>query len=536
MKTLNKIQLIVIIALVVLGAYTFGSPYLIRKSGVAVVSVSNPSCNNVNPGDIITEVGGNQINSIQDFNSLKFSSNQFISLVVNAGPGGCVALSDGSIGISATDVVSQKIQYGVDLVGGKEYTVDTSTIPTGQIQNVSNILNVRTVYLGLAGTNVEVVGGQLKIIAGTNTNVNQLLFRGNLEGNIQEGIAFQNGQGNLMIGNDNFTVQMIGSNYKINGSTYSQGGSFYLDGVKTTITNNTNTSVILSLTFLNNSDVLGEVPGYQQTSFDSTTGNYNFNTLVSIDSAAGKRFNAITQNIKTTVIGNQINLDAALAFTLDGDSLSNLGIPVSLKGQSLANIYVIVVDQSRDSLLSKEALVKAAIHSGTLPSALAISSSKNIIPSQTNNAILSLGIIVFALVVAPVAAGTKYKKFKHNSLSILIGAAEIFAIVSIFVAFQIFSKINVTFDFPAVVGITLVAINWMVNVISINLFSHAQKDLIVKLGYRKLFSVTALSKILLFVSAIVFAALGYGTAGITILIGLFLDIVIFRSFYKSFVS
>jgi len=536
MKVWNKVQLAIILVFVALGSYVFISPYLIKNPGVTVVSVSNPECKNVRIGDVITEAGGNQIRVIDDFNSLKFQPKQFVAIVVNAGPGACTALSDGTIGINAKEITTRGITFGVDLVGGTKYTINTSSIAANDLKNVSRILSVRTSYLGLTGTKATVENGKLEIITGKETSVNQLLFKGYLEGRIEEVVVFKNDAGYLMVGNNNYTVKKIGENFLINNGTYSLGDSFYLKDVKTYIANSTNTSLILSLTVFNNSDILSEVPGYSQVGLDKTSGNYNFNVLISLSPAGGRRFNEITQNIKTIVYGSQLNLDAALVFNLDGNDLSRLGIPASIKGQDLATLYIIVSDPSQESLLNKKSLLEATINSGSLPSALSVLSSEEVAATEKNNLLPSLGIVAFLITIVPMVLGGKFKKFKHNSLSILIGFAEIFSVVAIFALLQILYKLNSAFDFGALAGVVLLSVNWAINVASINLSTHKQLNIALKIKYRKIVSLTGISKILLLVVAVALASYGYGSIGIVVFVGVFLDILLFRPFYKSFVS
>ena len=83
MKLLTKVQVVVILACVAVGIFAFASPYFLGKSGVIVVSITNPECQNIHAGDTITEVEGKQIKGIQDFVSLRFQPKLFVSMVVN---------------------------------------------------------------------------------------------------------------------------------------------------------------------------------------------------------------------------------------------------------------------------------------------------------------------------------------------------------------------------------------------------------------------------------------------------------------------
>lgn len=402
-------------------------------------------------GDIITEAGGNQITGANDFNSLKFQPNQFISLVVNSGPGGCISFSNGTLGITTNDQGYSGIMFGVDLVGGTRYKIDTAGIPTSQLQNISHVLSIRTSYLNLPDVKIQ-NDGTLQIVAEKNVNVNKLLFPGYFEGAIQVGYIFSNNATNFMIGSYNYSIERNGDNYLINNKSYSLNNAFYLNNVKVTIANETNTSIILSFTVFNNSDILGEIPGYSQLLRDSNTGIYTFSTLVGLSSQAGKRFTDITQNIKTIVSGNNLNLDAALVFLLDGNEINRLGMPSTLKGQTLSNIYVVLSNPSQQNILSQKSIVEASIGGGVLPYNLTILSSEPVPPTQLNNTLPSLGIIVFAIAIVPLLIGGKFKKMKHNLISILIGSAELFSVISLFAALQIFYNLNLAFGFLALIG------------------------------------------------------------------------------------
>jgi hypothetical protein len=533
MKVLNQVQLVAILIFVALGSFIFLSPYLSKKTGAIVVDVSNPDCQNIHAGDVITEAGGNQVQSMQDFNSLKFQQNQFVSIVVNSGPGGCKALSDGTLGINAKSTSSQGMLLGVDLIGGRKYVINA--IPVDKIQNTTAVLNARIQYFGISGIKIEKSGAEIDITAPDSTNVKQILFPGYFEGSVEEQVAL--GSSTLVyVGDTNYTVVQNGGKFLIGGDMHSVGESFYLKDVKATIENATNDSVILSFQIYNNSDILGEVPGYAQFGFDQSSGFYSFSIVISLKPTAAKKFGEVTQNIKTVISGNQVNLNAMLVDKLDGIGISRLGIPVTLKNQNLNNVAIVAYDSNKGVLTNKKILIEAAVNSGYISYNLSIARTEEIQSTQKNNVIPSLVAIVALLVAAPLVMGRKYKKMKHNSISILIGAAEIFSVVSLFAAFQLFYKLNIMFDFAALVGIMLLSLNWMFEVVAINLSRHAQKELTVRVRYKKIISVTGMLKVALFIGTIGLAAYGYGNLGIIIFSGLILDFILFRPFYKSFVS
>ena len=535
MKVLVKIQFIIVLALVVVGVSAFAYSAVIKKSGVSVVSISNPDCQNIHVGDIITEVGGNQIKGIQDFASAKFLPKQFVSLVVNSGPGGCTALADGSVGIEVKEMRSSKIIFGVDLVGGMKYVLNT-TSPANQMQNISSILKSRASYMGFTDVKIQIFGNDLGIVAGKDINVNKLLFRGVFEGNVEEGVALKNNAGNLLIGTNNYTVTKVGDNYLIGNETHSINDVFYLNGVKTEIVNKTNTSVIISLTVFNNSDNLGEIPGYSQMSFDKNTETYSYNTPIKLTTQAGKRFNEITQNIKTIVVGTQTSLDAVLVYKVDEIEISRLGMPTSLKGEELASIFVIATDKSQENLMAKKNILETTINAGMLPYPVSVLSSTEIEANQKNNMIPSIGVIVFSICAVPMIFAVKHKKLKESSLAVVIGAAEMFVIFSLFIAFQIFYKLTFALDFAAVLAVVLLSVNWAINIISFNLSKHSQKDIVIKIKYKKIISITGLTKFLLILISFVFAAYGFSSAAGILFIGIVFDFLVFRSFYRGIVS
>jgi len=535
MKVWLKVQLTIILALLGIGGGLFGSHYLIKKQGVVVVSTANKDCKNLNPGDIITEAGGNQIGNSNDFKSARFQPRQFVSLVVNSGPGGCVALDDGSLGIDVKDVSENAINFGVDLAGGKKYTLDTSDVPDSMLKNITNTLRVRTLYLGLGDVKIEDSNGRIVLVANENTDVKQLLFRGLLDANVQEEFSLKNGSSSFILGVNNYTISKVGNNYAIGNATHSLGDSFYLGNVKTVLKNETNSSVTLAFNIFNNSGILGEVPGYSQLSQDPSTGIYSYSMLVGLSPEAGRKFSEITQSIKTVVIGTQINLDAILVFNLDGSELSKLGLPVSLKGQNLNSIYIVVSDLSQPNLLKKKALVEASINGGSLPKEIKIAQSENIAATQKENAFAVAVVIVASLFVAPMILGNKFKKLKHNMFSVLIGTSEIAAIFSLFMLLITY-RVNFSLDFPALIGLMLLSINWMINVVSLNLSAHAQKEMTLRIKYKKILSISGLTKILILLVAIWFSFFGYSTTAVVVFLGIMLDIILFKPFYKNFVQ
>ncbi len=533
MKVLNQMQLVVILVFVAIGAFVFLFPYSTIKAGVAVVDVSNSNCQSIHVGDVITEAGGNSIQSVDDFASIKFQPLQFVSVVVNSGPGGCIALSDGTLGISVKQTSYHGIALGVDLVGGKKYVINT--VPSDHVQNITAILNARVGYFGIIGIKIQNSGSEIVIVAPESTNINKILFPGYFEGGVEEQIALGNAAV-VYVGDTNYTITQTGNKFLINDNTHSVGDNFYLKDVKVTIENATNSSIILSMQIFNNSDIIGEPPGYAQSGYDKNSGFYSFSTVISLKSNAAKKFNEITKNIKSVINGNQVNLDGMLVGKLDGTELSRLGIPVTLKGQDLNNVAVVIYDSSKDSLTNKRILAESTINSGYVPYDLSISRTENIKPSQENNVIPLVAVIAAALVAAPIVLGIKYKKMKHNSISILIGAVEIFSVFSLFSALQFFYKLNIVFDFAAMVGIALVSLNWMFEVVALNLSRHAQKVLEIRIRYKKIISVTGLSKVALLILAVALAVYGYQTICIIIFIGIILDLILFRPFYKSFIS
>jgi hypothetical protein len=533
MKVLNQVQLVVILIFVALGSFIFLSPYLTKKTGAIVVDISNPDCQNIHAGDVITEAGGNQVQSVQDFNSLKFQPNQFVSIIVNLGPGGCKALSNGTLGISAKATSSQGILFGTDLIGGRKYIINT--IPINRIQNITATLNARVQYFGISGIKIQNSGSEIDITAPESTNVNQILFPGYFEGSVEEQVTL--GSSALVyVGSTNYTVAQSGNGFLVGDDMHSIGESFYLKDVKVTIENATNNTVVFSFQIYNNSDILGEVPGYAQSGFDQSSGFYSFNTVISLKPSAAGKFAEVTQNIKTVISGNQVNLNAMLVDKLDGTEVSRLGIPVTLKNQNLNNVAIVAFDSSKGALANKKILIESTVNTGYIPYSLSIARTEEIQPTQKNNVIPSLAAVIVLLVAAPLVIGRKYKKMKHNLISILIGAAEIFSVVSLFAAVQLFYRLNVVFDFTALVGIMLLSLNWMFEVVAINLSRHAQKEMSIRVKYKKIISSTGLMKVVLVLVAVGVAAYGYGNFGIIIFGGLILDFILFRPFYKSFVS
>jgi len=93
--------------LILIGASLFFiiSPLVLSSGGIVVSGVSpDQKCSSINEGDKITQIAGYTITSPEDFDKAvaEVKANSIITIVINDGPGNCVAVKDGSLGFQVS--------------------------------------------------------------------------------------------------------------------------------------------------------------------------------------------------------------------------------------------------------------------------------------------------------------------------------------------------------------------------------------------------------------------------------------------------
>ena len=180
-------------------------PFLTSKQNVIIVSVNNSLCENVKVGEKISEVNGYIINSVKDFeNALKgVKKGDYVTLVVNGGPGGCKAIEDADIGIKVKEEKGRKIVFGPEISGARVFFLRSENKT-----KLAKILEKRIKYLALPYTYAEIKGNYVVLTSLPEVDLSDILFIGHFEGFVRQALELENNSAKLRIGDKVHNIEI----------------------------------------------------------------------------------------------------------------------------------------------------------------------------------------------------------------------------------------------------------------------------------------------------------------------------------------
>ena len=406
-----------LLVLAVISLYLILSPYVLKRQGVLVSYVENKDCT-LKPGDVITSVLGHQINSLEDFNKAikNIKKGQHVTMVVNNGPGSCTAIEDGFLGVNVTKLPSDELRFGIELQGG----VVTILKPEKNVNTVAEILKKRAVAYMMPDVQVLINGSTIKVISLSPDVIPVLLEKGVFEATILENIEIVNNTGDIPVGDNVYTVELVDKGVKINGSTYSVNSTFQLDNITFKVKNITNASVVVEAKVFGNTDVLRTL-GSGTLSYNLNTKMYEFSIPVEISEEASKRFNKILKNAPTYFNGRQTLVEGFIVYYIDEKPISNLLIPAELAKEEVRQLSIIGFSTNiNDASLTRQK-VFASLESGELLIDVKIVGSDVYKPSLQNISLLITGISFGCfLVMLSTIFYFRYKKLKVGIVAITL--------------------------------------------------------------------------------------------------------------------
>ncbi|MBT3404891.1 PDZ domain-containing protein [archaeon] len=208
MKLTIKIWLLIIALLFSLLAI-LGNPFDLLQSGVVITSVDQNSTSfeqGIRQGQIITEIDGQQIESLEDFSKIlskKDYTQENIKTIIKTSAAEHILFSNEAPKITVAEIPKTNVKLGLDLAGGSRALVKaqdkdlTSTELNDLINVVSNRLNVYGIadmkilpISDLAGNNFMLI----EIAGATPKDLQELIGQqGKFEAKIGDEIAFIGG-------------------------------------------------------------------------------------------------------------------------------------------------------------------------------------------------------------------------------------------------------------------------------------------------------------------------------------------------------
>lgn len=516
MKSLGFYLIIALLGISVLGIL---APYMFLKTGVVVTSVNNSNCGAIAEGDLISQISGGTIKNAADFYGLMASvkSGSYYPMVINGGPGGCTAATDGSLGIEVTNVDTRGIKFERSIGGGVEVVIaPSSPLPEAEVEKSLGIIQKRLSFLGIDG-NAKIENGKIVLTTSSSGSAGQLIERGVVECSIRQSLEIRSGKSEIKIGSSRYALGMQDGKVAVNGTQIDVGNSFYLGSTKLTLYNTTNSSITIDASIFTNENILRHLQGSGGVSSESS-GLYRFTVSVEIDKVSGERFGTVTDGLGTLLLSSQTSLNGLVVFSLDGKEISQLGIPVSFAGNNITTMSIVGFGKNVNDAVNKKTAVELAVV-GSMPTSFKI---EKITQTEPVNMWMLWSVPVTVLIVCAMLfiANRKHEGLKAFKASAAVILLETIYVFGVFVLVQSISQ-------------------WFID-------AYALLGLCVFLAVSA-YEMTAISKgresmktaryVLMFASAIGFVTLftPLRGLGISLIAGLIVHIAVTRPFFKSLV-
>ncbi len=451
MRLIKNVYFVILLFLVLASACFLAVSFMPKAGGVVVLFVDNSSKCNIEPGNTISSAAGAPINDIDGFKGIESTVKQgeYIQLIVNGVPGGCVAYRDGSIGLVVTNPKGKGILFAKELSG-------STTIQIRFFDNLSDskeLIGKRIAHLGLPETYTQIVGDELRITTLYPEKIGLLITKGDFVTRIGQIIDLTDDLGELKIGGETYTVEALNDSIKLGNASHAIGEEFNLNGFDIIIKNVTNTSVVLETLFFTNGDVEKVLYAYSMVSYAQGAGGYEYTVPLEITQTASARFQNITKGMKTTFVGTTPVLSGYLIYYMDGKALNNLNIPYELVGQELRTISVMGIKKNQADAIAQKQTIETVLISGELPDyeILGIEFESG----GLSGALWPLVAGIFALSIVGAAVFSR----KTIASCILLIISNILLVFGLAAASQMLFGYGWVIDLPTIAGLYLIAIS-----------------------------------------------------------------------------
>ncbi len=415
-----------------------------KQNGVIVTGVNNSGCS-VEEGDIITEIRGSLVRSSSDFYSIisNYKKGEYVSMVVNNKPGGCKLIEDGNVGISVKDFPSKKIKMSVDL-GGGIVTVLKSDNPEKDFKVIKN----RVLFFGYPSTKVELDGAFIKIIHPDYVSVDEILFRGKLEGKILEFLDVNDGYTEIRVNKKMYKIYVKNNSIEINNKTVLINQTFSIDDINFTLVNITQTNLILESVVFSNKNILSIIEDLSQLVYRPQFKVYEFRIPITFDEDASRNFIKIAKTMKIEMVEKILLLKGRIVYYLDGKPIGSASIPYSLLQTNISSINIIGFSDSEREVSETKNKIIASVKYGELSNIEKIE-DVNIEP-KFENAIHFFLLCVLATILLN---SLYFIKKKITIYEFMIKSSTPFILFGIVLLSQFLMRFGIIIDVPLFLGI-----------------------------------------------------------------------------------
>jgi len=408
---------ILIIVLVLSFLSIFVTPHFLQK-GVLVISVDSNSTafeQGLRQKQIITEVDGQQINSLEDFTKAlqgKYDSNESVKTIIKTTENEIILFSNQPPEITVSEVPKSNIKLGLDLAGGSRALIkaEEKKLTAQKVDDLVDITRNRLNEFGLTDLKVlpvsDLTGNHfmlIEIAGATPKDLEEMISKqGKFEAKIGDEIVFKGGERDIA-----------------------------------SVCRNDATCAGIEIC-------------------QPTEGKYfcNFRFTIYLSEDSAKRHAEITEklDVNTTSQGNY--LSEKLDLYVDDKLLDSLLISEGLKGRVTTQISIegsgagetrdIAYEDAKKSMHKLQTI----LITGSLPYKLEIVKLDTISPILGKQFVKSIFMAaIAALLVVSIVIFFRYKKFKSSIALLITSISEVIIILGIA------SFIEWNLDLPSIAGI-----------------------------------------------------------------------------------
>lgn len=536
MNFIKNMRLITLVLLLLVSIFFLIKPMFTKTFGTIVLSVEKDSKCSLHEGDAITQVSGTVVSNSADFRGAEktIKENEYITMVINNGPGGCVAARDGYFGVNVADIPSKYLRFGIDIQGGVVNVFRPSrSLTTNQLNRVIDIINKRIKVVNLPEAWAYSSDGVINIVGLSSERMGMLIMPGDFEARISKEIKLENDAGELGIGNNSYPVKRVSStSLSINNSFYETNQSFSLEDVKFYLINITNNSAAVEATIFTNDDVKQFLTAYGYVKYDSNYQAYEFNVPLEISNEASDKFVKITKKLSTIYVMGKPTLEGNLIYYLDGDVINKLTIPFEMMGKKIDNIAVVGFRRTMTEALNEKLRIEVAA-SGKLPAELKMTDTKFFEPTLKEMILWSMVLTIATVALSVnVLSYLRYKNIKFGLLMILLIMAEAVCVLGAAALIQAFYGYGWILDSASIVGLIALIVSSGIQMFFLTERVIKKKDFGLFLKYKKILNtLTFLNIVIFFVAfSMLFVWKGFG---LSLIVGFAVGFLITKPLYDE---
>lgn len=492
----NSVRLVILFLLIIITVYCIALAFFLKKNGVAVISVKNPRCNEVERGKIITQISGYSIRNVEDFeNALKsIKSGEYVAMVVDGKPGGCVAMDDGNLGIDVCDL-SKYPRFALEISGGSIIILKSPHIK--ELESIKNIIQNRISIFGLPETYVEINDSLIKISTIFPERVANLLNKYEFKAKILKMVEIENNTGKFSFDRKTYELEKINNSILIDGEIYVENQSFTLDGVVVDVKNVTDDFVTIEFTVFENDDIVKILPG-SMIEYNERINRYEVILPVEISENASERFTKVLGGMSISYIGGRPVLNEKLVYYLDERVISTLVIPVEFVEEKITALSVVGFSSSEKDARKLQAELMCALKFGRLPE-LEIVERVSYLPTMRKLVLGFCGLFYTSVLI--IAFTFFYIKSKNHHIGILTDLyvlTESFIVLGIILLTQLVSDLWVI-NLATISGLSLgVALSLFIKAISFEEYRRERKFYI-SYKHKNLIKISTLASLCVFI-------------------------------------